>query len=234
VAQAHAEALSAQIRLLRVQRAALRALARRDPSPEEVDRMNRIAQATADERRRAIGEFLDHIFDFGDGPVDNDFTKALRGVTPELPDDPSDEQLDAWLELAELVRDEGFRARLREMGRRSFGPNSSDPPVWPAGRETADLVAARVAAAVDAGIAPDAPAAAPIVAGLVGEFAAAIERNDSPAYRRELLDALVTGTEPRAERYWQLLAIINGWPPIPSTTHLWIWFADALRATLAE
>src|SRR5262245_25267331 len=48
VAASHADALSAQIRLLRVQRAVLRALARRNPTPEEVDRMNRLGQATAD------------------------------------------------------------------------------------------------------------------------------------------------------------------------------------------
>lgn len=234
VARAHADALAAQIRLLRVQRAALRALARRDPTPAEVERMNRIAQATAEERRRAIAEFLDHIFDFGDGPVDNDFTKMMRGVTPELPDDPSDQQLDAWLELAELLRDDSFRARLKEMGRRSFGSSGSGSaaPAWPAGRETADLVTARVGAAVDAGLAPAEPAAASVVAGLVGEFAAAVDRTDSPGYRRELLDALERGTDPRAERYWQLLAVINGWPPVPTTTHLWVWFADALRATL--
>src|SRR5215471_10693212 len=51
VAAAHADAITAQIRLLRVQRAALRTLARRrHHSPEEVDRMTRLAQATADER----------------------------------------------------------------------------------------------------------------------------------------------------------------------------------------
>ena len=27
---------------------------------------------------------------------------------------------------------------------------------------------------------------------------------------------LETSTDRRAERYWQLLGIINGWPPIPS------------------
>ncbi|MDT5036115.1 MAG: hypothetical protein QOE03_1300, partial [Micromonosporaceae bacterium] len=133
LAAAHAEALGAQIRLLRVQRAALRALARREPTAEEVDRMNRIAQATADERRRLISEFLDSIFDGVEvdpalQPQASEFQQRMRSATPQLPDDPTDEQVDAWIELAELIADPGLRERLREMGRRSFGGGAAAPP----------------------------------------------------------------------------------------------------------
>ena len=41
--------------------------------------------------------------------------------------------------------------------------------------------------------------------------------------RRRIID-------PRAQRCWQLLATINGWPPVPGTAHLWSWFSSALRA----
>src|SRR5439155_2143405 len=110
VAAAHAEALSAQIRVLRIQRAALRTIARRDLTQKDVERMNRIAQATADERRRILEEFLDSVF----GAVEVDpalreraeqFQASMRRARPDLPDDPTDEQVDAWIELAELVRD---------------------------------------------------------------------------------------------------------------------------------
>jgi DNA-binding transcriptional MerR regulator len=236
VALAHASALDAQIRLLRVQRAALRALARSDPTPAEVDRMNRIAQATAEERRRAVTEFLDSIFDLGDGPISNDFTDMMRRVTPDLPDEPSDEQLDAWLELAELIRDEGFRERLRAMSRGSFGSGSGSGSgaTGPASAaaELAALVTARAGAAVSAGLAPSSPAAVAVVDELVGAYAAAAGRADTPAYRRELLAALEVAVEPRAERYWQLMAVINGWPPVPTTMHLWDWYVSALRASL--
>jgi DNA-binding transcriptional MerR regulator len=257
VAAAHADALDAQIRLLRVQRAALRALAGRsgprEPTPAEVDRMNRIAQATAEERRRAVAEFLDSIFDLGDGPVTNEFTDMMRRVTPELPDEPSEEQLDAWLELAELIRDEGFRERLRAMGRGSFGSGAdsgsgsdsgsglgsgsgSGGVAGPASAaaELAALATARAGAAVGAGVVPGDPAAVPVVAELVGAYAAAAGRTDTPDYRRELLAALEVAAEPRAERYWQLMAVINGWPPIPATMHLWDWFIAALRHADAD
>jgi DNA-binding transcriptional MerR regulator len=231
IAAAHAEALDAQIRLLKVQRAALRALARREPTPQEVERMNRIAQATADERRRLLDEFLDSLFEGVDiDPAHEtqarEFQQRLRSVSADLPDDPTDEQIDAWIELADLIRDPEFRAKLREMGRRSFGTGSAGPPAD--SMRLANLVTEKVEPAYEAGIDPASDAATPIVSELVAAWAAAAGRVDDAAYRRELRDNIAASIEPRAERYWQLLATINGWPPIPSRTHLWQWFVDAL------
>jgi DNA-binding transcriptional MerR regulator len=236
VAASHADALSAQIRVLRVQRAVLRALARRDPTPEEVDLMNRLGQATADERRRIVEEFLDAIFDGVN--VSADFAARLRSGAPELPDDPSDAQVDAWLEYAELVRDSDFRERLRTMGTRTFGRTdgsaapATPPPSGADAMRTAALVAEKAGAAAGAGVDPASAAATEVHDELVAAFAASAGRPADAAYRAELLETVRAGYEPRAERYWQLIAIINGWPPIPSVMPAWAWFADALTARL--
>jgi DNA-binding transcriptional MerR regulator len=269
VAAAHADVLGTQIRLLRMQRAALRALSRRAaPSasltPEEVDRMNRLAQATADERRRIIAEFLDAIFEGIDVPPE--FAERMRTGAPDLPEDASDEQVDAWIELAELVRDEGFRQRLRDMSRRSFGTaedaagsagpaggaeagadeadgasgggatggarQSAAPTGGSEAMRTANLVSERAGAAVTAGIDPASDEAQSTHDALVAAFAESVGRVVDEDYRRELLDAVIGGYEPRAERYWQLVAIINGWPPIPSAMPAWAWFRDSLAARL--
>jgi hypothetical protein len=37
------------------------------------------------------------------------------------------------------------------------------------------------------------------------------------------------GGDPRVERYWQLLAIINGWPAPPPLAPVFAWFGEALR-----
>ena len=39
---------------------------------------------------------------------------------------------------------------------------------------------------------------------------------------------LATFTDARVERYWQLLAIINGWPARPATVPAWEWVVAAL------
>ena len=85
------------------------------------------------------------------------------------------------------------------------------------------LVSEKAGAALAAGVAPDAPEAAAVVDELLPAFGPGTDR-------RELADRLATGTDARAERYWQLLAIINGWPPIPARVPAWEWFIAALRA----
>jgi hypothetical protein len=48
--------------------------------------------------------------------------------------------------------------------------------------------------------------------------------------REELLAALELVTDRRIDRYAQLTAIINGWPPFPSYTPAMEWLIAALRA----
>ncbi|MCO6698790.1 MerR family transcriptional regulator, partial [Streptomyces sp. Vc17.3-30] len=62
------------------------------------------------ERKQIIDEFKEEVFGGLDDPRLRD---RMRTFSIELPDDPTPEQVDAWIELAELVRDPGFRARLR-------------------------------------------------------------------------------------------------------------------------
>ncbi len=51
-----------------------------------------------------------------------------------------------------------------------------------------------------------------------------------PDDRARLLSTLETFTDARIERYWQLLAIINGWATPPSAVPAFEWLIAALRA----
>lgn len=228
VAAAHADALEQQIRILRLHRSVLRALAVREPDLTEVERMNDIARASAAERHRIQEEFLDHVF--GGLRVDPQFEQLMRRARPDLPDDPTPEQLDAWIELADLLVDTDFRARIRRMAEQ----HAADAEMV-AGRrdsrsspEVAERVAALAGAALDAGVDPASAAAAPVVAELVGVFAAHDDRTDTPEYREWIRTSIGGGADARAERYWQLLAVINGWPAVPTRVPAWEWFAAAL------
>jgi hypothetical protein len=50
----------------------------------------------------------------------------------------------------------------------------------------------------------------------------------------ELLTRLEVLSDPRIERYWQLTATINGWPPFPSRMPALEWLIAALRARDGE
>ncbi|WP_374103766.1 hypothetical protein [Streptomyces sp. ISL-86] len=64
---------------------------------------------------------------------------------------------------------------------------------------------------------------------LTALYAHAFERADDGDLRRWLLARLETAADPRAERYWQLLSVINGWPTPPSLAPVFTWFTAALR-----
>lgn len=233
VAAAHADALDGQIRILRLHRAVLRALANREPTLQEVARMNDIARASAAERQRILDDFLDHVF--GGLTVNPDFERMMRGVKTDLPDDPTPEQVDAWVELADLLADPDYRARVRGMAEK----HAADPDMV-AGRtgahSGADLaqlggvVVEKAGGALAAGTDPASPAATPVVDEILLAFAGSPEEAADPAFRAKMLENVVSGTDERAERYWQLLAVINGWPPFPTAVPSWRWLEAALRA----
>ncbi|RKN47205.1 MerR family transcriptional regulator [Streptomyces hoynatensis] len=231
VAAAHVEALDVQIRTLRLRRAVLRAVAKRDPGQQELRMMHRLAQLSDEERRRLIEDFVSEIFD--DLDANPEFVAMMRSAVPELPDDPSPAQLDAWVELAELVQDPGFRASVRRAAEYQAADRAEGAPQGMQ-HELAQWVRERVTRAVEDGIAPDSPAAAPVLAELVARYAAEFGAEDTPAYRARLLTRLEAGNDPRAERYWQLMATVNGWPIPPSLSPVFDWFARALRHDAAR
>jgi hypothetical protein len=228
VAAVHAAALDAQIRVLRFRRGVLRAVAARSTDPEEMQRMHQLARMSDEERRRIVAEFLDEVFAGLD--IDPQFAARMRAAQPELPDDPTPDQVDAWIELAELVQDPDFRRRIREMSERhaeSRAAGDAPPGDWQA---AAGVVARKAGGAVAAGIDPASPEARRIVDAIVPSFAQPGDRVSDPAWRAQLADRLEIGTDRRAERYWQLLATINGWPAVPTTVPAWEWLIAALRA----
>lgn len=232
VAAAHAEALAVQIRLLGLRRAVLSAVATRGGSPEEISRMHALARLSETERLRLTGDFLDTAF--GTPGTDDAFAGIMRTMTPELPEEPGPQQLQAWVELAELVQQPEFHSLVRRMvqehaaERTHAEPGHTGAPVL-----RPDLVATvrdQVAPALAAGISPASPRADAVVAALTGHYARLVGRRDDAGLRRRLLTRLESANDPRRERYVRLLAVINGWSPPERLSPVLDWSAHALRA----
>lgn len=189
--------------------------------------MHKLAQLSDEERRRIIGDFIDETF--GGLDANPEFVAMMRSAMPELPDDPAPEQVDAWVELAELVQDTDFRASVRRMAEYQAAQRADGDQTGLHARLTA-VVREQVEAAMEAGIDPADQRARPVLDGLAAECAEVFGRADGPDFRRRLIERLKAGSDPRAERYWQLLAVINGWPAQPSLLPVFEWFIAALRA----
>jgi hypothetical protein len=88
----------------------------------------------------------------------------------------------------------------------------------------------RVAEATADGIGPDSPQAQPIADDLLAAYARHTGRANGPEFRSWLLEQLESSADRRYERYWQLLASINGWPLQPSVIAAAEWLIAALRS----
>jgi DNA-binding transcriptional MerR regulator len=194
VAAAHAEAVAAQIRLLSLRRAVLLSLAEHGRPPEGMDLMHA--------HRRLIDDFLHVVLD--DPGI-------RRSMTPELPENPTAAQLQAWSELLDLIQDGDFRDRLRRQADRHV-------PTTPPKRDLVALVRDEAGPAVANGLATDSAEA--------GRIVAAVTAVSGP----DLLARLEDANDPRRDRYLRLLAVINGWAAPEDVTPAVDWFLRALRA----
>ncbi len=163
--------------------------------------------------------------------TDGDVRTRSRGTYPELPDDPHAEQVRAWVELAELSLDTDFRATVRRMVE-EYSAEQPGAAVGPR-PDLAAYVRAYVGPALAAGIDAAAPQADPIVAALTAHYATVLggpdTPEDTPLVHRRLLHRLESMNDPRRDRYFQLLAAINGWPAPEALAPVLDWSVRALR-----
>ena len=179
--------------------------------------MHKLAKLSAAERQQLIDDFVDETFagTSPDAPGAH-IADGMRKLPSALPDDPTPEQVDAWVELAELVGDEDFRAACRRMAVQGGSDQPQQPPF---DHETAVTASNR---ALADGVDPASTAGREILAGFIDP--------QLPTDKRvELADQLDTFTDRRASRYWALLGVLNGWPPRPDATPALEWIIAALR-----
>lgn len=135
------------------------------------------------------------------------------------------------MELAEIVSDEGYWERLREQSRpfREAAEGRFDPYDWQAvWGETMQ----EAAAAVQEGRSPSGERERHVVSRWVEAHARATGRTGDPTFPAWLLSRYEATNEPRAERYWELIAILKGWerPEGPSPqAEAYRWLLEGLR-----
>lgn len=227
LATTHLALVDGQMRRLRARQAVLRTIVRQDNPTEQVALMHKLVSMSDDDRDRLVDQFWDEITE--GLPVHPGFVERMRRWRPRLAAEPTAGQLEAWIELADLVRDEGFRRSMREAYQKSF---SSDLAVTVTSPDALDrierhrqiLMEAR--AAHEAGLPADSVTAREI-AGRLAASAAELGR-----YAQA--DDLTGGHRPGAmetharfmgllSRYGTLVATINGTPrPDPARTQEWL------------
>jgi DNA-binding transcriptional MerR regulator len=225
---AHVAALEARDQALHRQLAVVRAAAA-SPTAATLRRVHVLSRLEAAQRGRLLDRFWDRVTE--GLPGSDAVTRLGAAGTPELPADPTPAQLDAWLELAELVADEDFQRTTPSnalWGAEAVG-DAFDPDAW--SRRVGGGVAAAAAELRAAGVEPADPRAAAAVAPMARGLAELLGRRDGPAFRRWLVAQLDAHTDPRAERYWELVGILQGRPDEEFVARVadHAWLIEALR-----
>ncbi|MFG2789261.1 MerR family transcriptional regulator [Streptomyces sp. NPDC048419] len=216
VAAAHVVALDAQISTLRVTRAVLSSVARRGSTAEEMTLMNKLARLSAAERRRIMEEFVEEMF-HGLDLVDPDIRERMRNTAVNLPDDPTPEQVDAWVELAEMVQDPEFRAQMRRAAEFNHADRGPDAPAG-ASMWFAKRLVELVGQAREKGVAPDSPEAEKVLGKLLGK-----------TDRSAVLERITASHNIRIARYRELLGVLKG-TPVRAYEEEFGWVVAALEA----
>jgi DNA-binding transcriptional MerR regulator len=224
---AHVHALEARDRTLHRQLAVLRAAAA-SPTQATLSRVHALSRLEAAERGRLLDRFWDLVTE---GLPVGDAAARLRVVgTPELPANPTGEQLDAWLELAELAADADFQraSRANAAWLMEAVGDAFDPDAWTQRVDGGLRMAAELRAG---GVQPGDPRAHAAAAATARGFADLLGRRDGPEFRHWLVTKLDAHTDPRVGRYWELVGIIQGRPDEEFAVRAadWAWLLAALR-----
>lgn len=245
LAATHLRLVEQELQQFRARRAVLRTIVRQRTSTEHVILMHKLVSMSDEERDRLVTRFWDFVTEGLD--VDPGYAEALRSRRPNLPEEPSAEQLEAWIELAEIVQDKEFRTAMRDSLHRAFGTERGElmaTPEMMARAERRGKLFQEARAAQQAGVPADSPQARAIAERMVAdtaEFTAVMTGEQDPDRARRSITEFDRAAQPPTRlpglaklltRYAALVATINGTsrPDPDQTAAVREWMAAALRA----
>jgi DNA-binding transcriptional MerR regulator len=222
-------AVEAHVASLQRIAAALRAALRSEPNEDDVRRLCAVTRLSNEERTAVIEGFYDRV---SEGiPIDEKWKQEMvHASAPKLPDNPTPEQLDAWIELAEILADPKFVENMRANAKDVWGRVDMT-----AFRQANDEAAAEARSALARGVAPESEEAKAVVVRYALAMGAAqgkaIDLED-PNVRRGFRERFAR-QDPRGGRYWELVAVLRGSPMVQTRVDDWKWIGAAVLHHLA-
>lgn len=220
----HLDVIEKRTTDIQAKRAVLRALVRQEGTAERATLLRKLVTMSDAERQRLIDDFLDGVT----AGLPEEAIERIREVRPALSPDPTPEQLDAWVSLAELLRNDRFRAATRSYLHETYaqfpGTEMSTPHVQEFINSAGTDLMPKLTAAHQAGFAADDAQVVVLAAQLVEQLAQTFGVEADDDLRRRLaaryhdLDALTLEALQDEDynategRYLELVSIINDQP----------------------
>jgi DNA-binding transcriptional MerR regulator len=224
------DTLEAEIAAQRRVASALRA-ALRSPQLTEADlrRFLTMTQLSRTERRNVVERFFEKVSDGID--IDRDWIRQMIETTvPELPDEPTPEQTDAWIELSSILGDPSFAASMRANASDVWDQHVLDPTAW---QKASEPMLAKAKEAIAQHVEPTSDTGKALACEWLETSARLLGRDPDLDFRNWLRGKYALH-DARATRYWELVAIMRGRPPCGSPNREWAWITDAMRHHLTN
>lgn len=215
--------IEAQRRVAAAIRAALRS---NDPTINDLRRISEMTAISNAERVDVLQRFLDRVV--SGATIDATWKEWMLEMSrSELPDNPTDEQIDAWIELSALLAEPSFIDKMRR--------NAEDSVIRLKGdvlQETWRAVLAKSKDAMSRNVAPGSVEGQSLAGDYLEGWARAqgTDLNEENARRmgRKILEH-----KPNMQRYWELIHILKG-AQLPEADEVFVWLDQAVMIRLAE
>ncbi len=220
--------VEAQIDAQRRVAATLRAaLASPNPSPDDLRRIWTMTHMSQTEHRAVIERFFSRV---STGPdVNPKWTAQMIHLsTPQLPDEPGAQQIDAWIELTGLVGDPDFIAVMRANARDSKGFGLRD-----GFQSDYEALVTKASALAAQQVDPTSEAGRELGLAFLTLWAGATGQIPDADYMARIKRKYFQH-EPQLRRYWQLVHILRGLPEREAPDSEGTWLDRATRAVLQE
>ena len=150
--------------------------------------------------------------------------KKWQGYALELLEEMNEKQLEAWLELAKLFSDEGFTNILTRQ-RESYERVTKGKP----GKVNFQPIFNRAIDALQTGYSPRDELSQKVVESWIKANAKLMNRKNTKAFAAFLLEYYEQNSDPRMERYWQLVAVLKNWSGTSPQAEAVKWLLEGLR-----
>ena len=209
--------IAGKLRIAATLRAALR---HPEPTPDDIRRLWTMTSLSNADMRSLTERFFEEVT--GDRISPEWKREALAAGTPELPEDPTPEQIDAFAELRAMLTDPALIASAKADSTTMWTADF-DPAAYHA---AAERIFAAIRLAMAKGETPDSQSGLAIARDWLDASAKAMKRAPDASFRDWHLDQYRRHHD-RSLRYQQLLAILRG-EDAPGRE--WWWINEALAA----
>lgn len=202
------QTLEMEMAQLQRRRALLNAALKRNDHLGYLRGVRTLAALNARERQQFLGRQIDQMLE--GVPADPDWIQNLwRGPLLQIPEELSEAQFTAWLELADLVLDEGFIQRSQQMGQEFWSqfPDAQSRDLYMQQSREAD---SWISQAMQEGLSPESPEGQRLMNKVLAVFVGSDDVQQLKAMARQQLEMIERHTDPRSLRFWQLVEKVHG------------------------